>query len=202
MEQSDISRLVDVYAEATPNPAVLKFVTNKALAADQVFEFTNAGQAAEGSPLAAKLFEIDNITAVFIMNNFVSITKSEEAEWVSLIPEIRTLIKTYLQEGGEVVKKGYKQVAADESSENGKSQGSEGESVLKIKQILNDHVAPAVEMDGGAIEFKSFEKGTVTLVLKGACSGCPSSIVTLKNGIEGLLKRTVDGVEEVVAESE
>ena len=125
------------------------------------------------------------------MNNFVSITKSEDYEWFDVIPTLKKYIQDYLQDGKEIVTKVEVELTEEEESEV----------VKKIKQLLNDHVKPAVEMDGGAISFKSFQDGVVNVVMKGSCSGCPSSTMTLKAGIENLLKRMVPEVEAVEAEA-
>jgi len=192
------SQNISVYAEATPNPEVIKFVVNKDLAGETVLEFESADET-EGSPLAKKLFEQEFVHSVFIMNNFVSVSKKQEYEWVELIPVVRDLIKEHIQSGEEVVTEELIKKASDKPAAN-EVQGNEEEDVQKIKKILNDQVKPAVEMDGGAIDFKSYENGVVTVELRGACSGCPSSMVTLKAGIEGLLKRLVPNVKEVQAE--
>lgn len=125
------------------------------------------------------------------MNNFVSVTKHAEQEWFDIIPELKSFIKSYIESGEPIVTK--KEELTEEE---------ENDAVKKIKQLLDDHVKPAVEMDGGAIHYKSFKDGVVTVVMKGSCSGCPSSTMTLKAGIENLLKRMVPEVEAVEAEAE
>jgi NFU1 iron-sulfur cluster scaffold homolog, mitochondrial len=124
------------------------------------------------------------------MNNFVTITKVPSYEWFDIIPILREFLKAYLESGDPIINP-KEELSAEEESEV----------VGKIKQLLDNHVKPAVEMDGGAISFKSFDNGVVTVVLKGACSGCPSSTITLKAGIENLLKRMVPEVTEVVSEA-
>lgn len=188
--------IITVYAEATPNPDALKFVVNQTIAPSQPFDFRTV-EDAEGAPLAQELFKQDFVNGVFIMNDFVSITKTEEPKWIELIPQIRGLIKKYIEDGKPVLTEALINKVRNEA-EAEQNFGEDTES--KIRMILDQHVKPAVEMDGGAIDFKSYQDGVVTLVLKGSCSGCPSSIITLKNGIEGLLQRVVPGVKEVVAE--
>lgn len=189
---------ISVYAEATPNPEVIKFMVNKDLSGEQALEFESP-EDTEGAPLPAKLFQNDFVHSVFIMNNFVSVTKTKDREWVELIPVVRDMIKDHIQNGEVVVTDEVIKQAAEEPAAN-EVQGDEEEDVQKIKKILNDQVKPAVEMDGGAIDFKSYEDGVVKVELRGACSGCPSSMVTLKAGIEGLLKKMVPSVKEVQAE--
>ncbi len=187
---------IEVYTEATPNPENMKFVVNKMLLANQSAEFTSIKDAEE-APLAKAFLELDNISNVFIANNFITLAKSTQDEWYEIIPELKEFLRNYLIEGKPIFTENFKinqaiatnQVAVDDS-----------DTVKKIKQMLNDHVRPAVEMDGGAIQFKSFENGKVTLVMQGACSGCPSSTITLKAGIEGMMKKMIPGVEEVIAE--
>ncbi|MEX0966293.1 MAG: NifU family protein [Bacteroidia bacterium] len=186
-----------IYAEATPNPETLKFVLNKPLVKKGIFEFDNSTEA-KNSPLAEMLFGFSFVKGVFIMNNFISVTKDPAYKWVDLIHTLRQSIKDFVEEGTEIISQEYLD-AQEATGEDGAA--DEDNAVVMIKQILNSQVKPAVEMDGGFIEFKSFEEGKVTLILRGACSGCPSSTVTLKAGIEGLLKRFVPEVKEVVAEA-
>lgn len=179
-----------VYAEATPNPETMKFVANRMILPNDSADFQNKEQA-KRSPLASALFEKQYVTAVFIMNNFVSVSKTPETEWSDVMLEIRDLVKSWIDEGKEII--GAREEALTEEEES--------EIVQKIKALLDQHVKPAVEMDGGAITFKSFDEGVVKVVLRGACSGCPSSTMTLKAGIENLLKRMVPEVEAVEAEA-
>ena len=125
------------------------------------------------------------------MNNFVSITKLPGVDWAEHITSIREFIKAYIESEKEIVLKN-KAISTEEA----------GEIEAKIVKLLDDHVKPAVEMDGGAIQFKSFKDGKVNLALQGSCSGCPSSMITLKAGIEGMMKRMIPEVQEVVAEAE
>jgi Fe-S cluster biogenesis protein NfuA len=181
--------LVTIYAEATPNPESMKFVASKMLLANDSADFRTA-ESAESSPLAKALFEMAFVKGVFIMNNFVSITKNSEYEWFDLIPDLRQFFQEWIEDGKEIV-----------SPKAELSPEQETEIERKIRQLLEDHVRPAVEMDGGAIDFKSFQNGVVTVQMKGSCSGCPSSTMTLKAGIENLLKRMVPEVQAVEAEA-
>jgi Fe-S cluster biogenesis protein NfuA len=182
---------VTIYSEATPNPETMKFVANRMILPLDSADFPTKESAIDKSPLAAKLFEFNFVNGVFIMNNFVTITKVTDLMWEEIMPVLREYIKAWLEEGRPIVTKAEASVFDENDSE----------SVRKIKELLENHVKPAVEMDGGAISFKSFENGIVTVVMKGSCSGCPSSTLTLKAGIENLLKRMVPEVEEVVAEA-
>lgn len=184
---------ITVYAEATPNPESLKFVVNKLLVRAHSFDFESLEKSGK-SPMATELFEMGFIKRVFIANNFVTITKVEDKMWVELIPTIRKFIKDFLESG--------KQMFSDDISyedSNYSIDDDDDEIVVKIKELLEQNIKPAVEMDGGAIDFNKYEDGVVSLTMKGACSGCPSATVTLKAGIEALLKRMVPQVTEVVA---
>lgn len=181
---------VVIYTEATPNPETMKFVANRMVLPLDSADFPTR-ESAEKSPLAAKLFEFNSVNGVFVMNNFVTVTKQPDAVWDDVAPILREYIKAWLEEGRPVVI----QEKASVYDEN------DPEPVKRIKELLENHVKPAVEMDGGAIHFKSFENGIVTVTMKGSCSGCPSSTLTLKAGIENLLKRMVPEVDEVIAEA-
>lgn len=183
------SDLVTVYAEATPNPESMKFVTSRNLIPNDSRDFRNAESTA-GHPLPEALFALPFVKGVFIMNNFISITKNSDYEWFDLVPDLRNFVIEWLQEGKEIVGKPVTLTLEQET-----------EIETKIRQLLEDHVRPAVEMDGGAIDFKSFKDGVVTVEMKGSCSGCPSSTMTLKAGIENLLKRMVPEVQAVEAEA-
>lgn len=179
--------VITIYAEATPNPESMKFVASKMFLPNDSADFRTK-EKAEASPIAKALFEMGFVQGVFIMNNFVSITKNSDYEWFDLIPDLRTFFAEWLEDGKEIINK-VKELSPEQETAIER----------KIKQLLEDHVKPAVEMDGGAIDFKSFKDGVVTVELKGSCSGCPSSTMTLKSGIENLLKRMVPEVESVEA---
>lgn len=182
---------LNIYAEETPNPETMKFVFNKMILPDDAVDFPTREQA-QPSPLAKSLFEFSFVHGVFIMNNFVTITRTPGTEWHEVIPIVKEFLKAYVEAGELIV---YPR------TEPLKYEGAESQVVAQILEILDTYIKPAVETDGGMISFKSFQEGIVTVELKGSCSGCPSSTVTLKRGIEGLLTKMVPEVKEVVAES-
>lgn len=191
-----------LYTEQTPNPESLKFVTNKMLFKGTA-DFKTEDLAKEWSPLATALFELPYVKGVYICNNFVTITKELNYAWEDIMLKLKEFIKKYVDEGGEVLKAGYEEAMAAKEKEfrdNYEYSEDDEEIVVKIKELIETYVKPSVAMDGGNIEFKAYDKGTVTLIMQGACSGCPSSTLTLKSGIEGMLQRMVPEVKEVVAE--
>lgn len=192
---------VMLYTEHTPNPESLKFVTNRMLFKGTA-DFREEEQAKEWSPLATALFELPYVNGVYISNNFVTITKEFNYNWDDLKLKLKEEIKSYVEAEKTIISDGYQQAMDKIEAEKVDIEytGEEKELVAKIKELIDTYVKPAVEMDGGNIEFKSFDKGVVTVVLQGSCSGCPSSTVTLKSGIEGMLKRMVPEVTEVVSE--
>ncbi len=187
-------KLVTVYAEATPNPASMKFVLNNYILQEGSVEYSNPSQAGN-SPLARQLFTFSGINSVFITANFITLSKNSDVDWYEMIPILREYIKNYFQ-NEEPVFTGPTEQVADTSIERTKTASA---LETKIIETLEEYVKPAVEQDGGAIHFKSFEDGVVTVVMKGSCSGCPSSTLTLKSGIENLLKQLIPEVSEVVA---
>lgn len=196
MEQ--VKSVVSLYTESTPNPATLKFVVNRILLKGLTADYTNKDDT-EGSPFAEALFGFDYVTGVFIKNNFVTVAKTENKDWQEVIPEIREFIRGYLSEEKTV----FTEVALEDIKEKSFiNTGDQSEIEQQIVELIQTYVQPAVEMDGGSIVFKSFDEGVVTLGMQGACSGCPSSTITLKNGIQGLLQRMLpEGtVKDVVAE--
>ncbi len=180
---------INVYTESTPNPSTMKFLVNKLLINGSV-DFPNK-EAAQDSPFAQELFKFNFVNGVFFASNFVTVTKTDDAEW----EDIEALLKDFVK--GAVESELAVKAVHHDTEVN--FEGTDTE--VKIQQVLHDYVRPAVEQDGGAIHYKSFHKGVVTVELKGSCSGCPSSTITLKAGIEGLLKRMVPEVTEVVAEA-
>lgn len=193
---------VSIYAEASPNPESMKFVLNSQLLADGVsVDYPNV-EAAANSPLAQELFNFDYVGRVFIAQNFVTITKTSDLQWAHLIPELRTFLKSYIEAAGPIflVDPAAEQKAAQQAAATGDSSEADQQTSQKIIDLLDNYVRPAVEQDGGNITFKSYQDGIVTVNLQGSCSGCPSATVTLKSGIENLLKRMVPEVREVVAE--
>lgn len=190
---SQNKRHVNLYLEANPNPNSLKFVANfMMLPEGESFDFPDAASA-ESSPLAQQLFTFDYVDRVFFMSNFVTVTKKEGVEWLEIQAQLKQVIQQYLEEYDYLVK-------ADAASTSQQPSENDTESVKKIKGILDEYIRPAVESDGGAIQFHSFEDGVVKVLLQGSCSGCPSSTITLKAGIENLLKRMVPEVQSVEAE--
>jgi len=192
---------VMLYTEQTPNPESLKFVTNRMLYSGNTADFREEELAKEWSPLAAELFEFPFVKGVYIANNFVTISKEFNYAWEDVMLNIKEFIKNYVEEDKEIVKEGFAEVKREIEAKNlAEHSGDNPEMAQKIMDLIDTYVKPAVEMDGGNIEFKSFRDGVVTVVMQGSCSGCPSSTVTLKAGIEGMLKRMVPEVKEVVAE--
>jgi Fe-S cluster biogenesis protein NfuA len=185
---------VTVYAEMTPNPQAMKFVTDIYLCETPI-EYSSPLHAAE-NPLAKRLFEFEGIKNIFILSNFITLTKEGKQDWYELLSPIREAIKNYFLNYDAPVLTGIpvKPLSAPEVNK------PETELETKIKSVLEEYVRPAVEQDGGAIDFKSYKDGKVTLLMRGSCSGCPSSSVTLKGGIENLFKKMVPEVKEIIAE--
>ena len=198
---------VTVYSEMTPNPSTMKFVANKhlLLPGDSV-EFKSLKEAKGYSPISEALLEFPFVSGVFITANFVTVVKTDNVPWDFITMELREFIRNWLSEGKAVLIKMPEILTeqdADGNSENKKlKKYKKSEFDSEINELLEKYVKPAVENDGGAIEFLGFNEGTVTVLLKGACAGCPSSTATLKGGVENLLKQHVSAVKEVVAENE
>lgn len=191
-----------LYTEQTPNPESLKFVTNRMLYRGTA-DFREEELAREWSALGSALFDKPYVKGVYISNNFVTVTKEFNYAWEDIMLKLKEFIKGYVQDGGEIIKEGFAEAMAAIEAERGASyeySEDDAEIVSKIKELIDTYVKPAVEMDGGNIEFKHFKEGIVTVILQGSCSGCPSSTVTLKSGIEGMLKRMLPQVKEVVSE--
>ncbi|MBK5272169.1 MAG: NifU family protein [Bacteroidia bacterium] len=191
--------IISIYTEMTPNPETMKFVANKLLYPGKSIDIPDV-LAAKPSPLATELFVFPFIKAVFIASNFVTLTKTPETDWNDAIPSIRQFLKDYLEEGKVIVNEEV--VAAMKPESSNEASLDDDDVVKRIKELLENYVKPAVEMDGGAIQFRSYDDGVVNLMLQGSCSGCPSSMITLKAGIEGMMKRMIPEVKEVVAEAE
>jgi Fe-S cluster biogenesis protein NfuA len=183
-----------IQTEATPNPATLKFIPGKAVLASGTVDFRAADDTAE-SPLASRLFTIDGVTGVFLAQDFISVTKSDAIAWQHLKPAVLGIIMEHYLSGAPVV--------AGAMAAGGEVDGAEDfapedqEIVDTIKELIETRVRPAVANDGGDIVFRSFRDGVVSLHMRGACSGCPSSTATLRHGIENLLKHFVPEVQEV-----
>ena len=194
------SPIISIYTEMTPNPETMKFVANKLLYPGKSIDFPDV-ESAKASPLATELFGFPFVKAIFIASNFVTLTKtSDTADWADVIPSIRQFLKEYLEDGKPIIND--EEVAAMKKDSTNQVLADDDDVVKRIKELLDNYVRPAVEMDGGAIQFKSYEDGVVNLMMQGSCSGCPSSMITLKAGIEGMMKRMIPEVREVVAESE
>ena len=188
-----------LYTEQTPNPESLKFVTNRMLYRGTA-DFREEALAKEWSPLGSALFDMPFVKGVYICNNFVTISKEFNYEWAEIMLKIKDFIKNFIEDDGIILKDGYAEAMATQQSNEVEYTGDNAELVKRIKDLIDTYVKPAVEMDGGNIEFKSFEQGTVYVILQGSCSGCPSSTVTLKSGIEGMLTRMIPEVKAVEAE--
>ncbi|MFN0015795.1 MAG: NifU family protein [Saprospiraceae bacterium] len=192
---------VMLYTEQTPNPEALKYVTNRLLYRG-IAEFKDKELAETWSPMANSLMELPYVKSVYFNNNFVTVTKEINYDWSEIMLKLKEFIKDYVENGGEMVREGFAEFWDAQSATSNAAQfsGEDGEIAKKVKELIDTYVKPAVEMDGGNIEFKAFEKGRVIVTMQGSCSGCPSSTVTLKAGIEGMLKRMVPEVTEVVQE--
>ncbi len=183
---------VTIYTEANPNPNSMKFVANFMLVEEgRSYDFPDAA-AAGYAPLAAELFaNFSFVERVFYMNNFVTVTKKETVDWADIRQQLMQFIKDYLEAGKPLLDMSQaRESTVDET---------DSEVVKQIKEVLEEYIKPAVEMDGGAITFDSYKDGVVKVLLQGSCSGCPSSTVTLKAGIESLLKRAVPEIKTVEA---
>lgn len=182
---------IHIYLESNPNPNSLKFVVNEMLVPDGMsFDFENPEKAGD-APLAQELFMYPFVDRVFYASNFVTVTKKQDVEWLEVQGVLKDHIRTFLESGKLIL-----DIKKPETADT----GEETETVKKIKSILDEYIRPAVEQDGGAISFHSFTDGMLKVILQGSCSGCPSSTITLKSGIENLFKRMMpDEVKEVEA---
>lgn len=197
---SEKKQAIEVYAEVTPNPSVMKFGSSKSLTTTDV-ECKNIDEANETSPLAQALFHFPFVKEVFISENYVSITKFDMVEWEEIYPELRTFIRTYLQDNKTIIKEIPKEKTTTNNSNDVVTENLD-ETSTEIIRILDEYIKPAVASDGGNIAFKSYNKDSkiVSVILQGACSGCPSSTITLKNGIETMLKDMLPNqINEVIA---
>ncbi|MCB1476458.1 MAG: NifU family protein [Rhodobiaceae bacterium] len=178
-----------IQTEATPNPATLKFLPGKSVLQSGTMDFRDA-QSAAASPLARRLFEIDGVEGVFFGSDFIAISKGDQ-DWQHLKPAILGAIMEHFMTGAPILES----ESADDEDEFF-TDGDE-ETVNTIRELIETRVRPAVAHDGGDITFRGFREGVVYLNMRGACSGCPSSTATLKNGIENLLRHFVPDVQEV-----
>ena len=184
---------ITIYAESTPNPSAMKFVSNKNLV-NSLFEYTSIDQTAK-SPLANALFHFPYVKNVFIDKNYISITKYELATWEEITMELREFIRSHIEDGKQIVELDSSDIITNSEEEKNKEFEKLDDTSQEIINILEEYVKPAVAADGGNIQFKSYNPETkkVSVVLQGACSGCPSSTFTLKNGIENMLKEMLAG---------
>ena len=193
---------VTIYAESTPNPSVMKFVSNKKIVT-ALFEFTSIDEA-KLSPLATELFHFPFVKEVFISSNYVAITKYDIVEWEDVTLEVREMVRDFIANGNPILNTAFsnpdnEETGAVASTESGpvhpeeKSPEDYEEIEKKIASLLEEYVKPAVEQDGGNIKFLNYHEGIVKVLLQGACSGCPSSTMTLKSGIQNLLNQMLPG---------
>ncbi len=184
-----------IETQATPNPNTIKFLPGRVVSPDRLLEFTDVAAAEARAPLAARLLAVPGVKAVFLGRDFVSVTKEEEADWAAIKAELLSRLVDHVLSGAPIVVDG----GADggEEDRTPADNGQDDETVRQIKAVLEEKVAPAVARDGGHILFHSFEDGVVYLEMQGACAGCPSSVYTLKQGIENLLRYYVPEVREV-----
>jgi Fe-S cluster biogenesis protein NfuA len=180
-----------IQTESTPNPATLKFLPGRTVLEAGTADFLSA-DAAGKSPLASRIFAVNGVVGVFFGNDFVTVTKTDASEWDHLKPAILGAIMEHFQSGQPVM-----EGDGDNSSGHAAHDGENSEIVNQIKELLDSRVRPAVAQDGGDITFHGFEAGVVYLHMQGACAGCPSSTLTLKMGIENLLRHYIPEVTEV-----
>lgn len=185
-----------IYTEQTPNPDTLKFVTSRILF-DGMADFGDRDIAKEWSPFADKLYSFSYVKNLIINKNFVSIDKDSDANWREVMFEVKDMIKKYLENDEVIVKEGYKKMLENEWQAK-KDSGEINDIEEKIVEIIDQHVKPWIEQDGGGIEYLSFIEGVVTVRLYGACSTCSSATVTLKAGVEQILTSMIPDVKEVV----
>ncbi|BAV95008.1 NifU family protein [Ichthyobacterium seriolicida] len=197
IEKEPEKQFISIYIESTPNPNVMKFVANKILF-QQLLEYKNM-QEAEYSLLAKELFSFPYVKEVFMIENYISITKANNVEWIEINAELRSFILNFINSGKSLVSKKPQMKNGEVSNTRDSSSFSQYEK--EIEKILDEYIKPAVVSDGGNIQLQSFDEatGTVYVILQGACSGCPSSTVTLKSGIEQLLKEKISQVNSVEA---
>jgi Fe-S cluster biogenesis protein NfuA len=186
-----------IQTETTPNPATLKFLPGETVMASGTRDFATPEEA-EASPLAEAIYSTGDVEGVFFGRDFISVTAAPGVEWRELKPQVLSVLLDHFSSGAPLFRPGSAAgiaIAPETIAEN----PEDAEIVAQIKELIETRVRPAVAQDGGDIVYRGFQKGTVYLALHGACSGCPSSTITLKNGIEGLLKHYVPEVETVEA---
>ncbi len=184
-----------IQTQDTPNPATLKFIPGVPVMEQGTADFADSDSAGV-SPMARRLFQVDGVTGVFLGNDFVAVTKSEGLDWFALKPAILAGIMEHYASGMPVIEDNANLGDAHADTDTA---GGDSDTVEQIKQLLDTRVRPAVAMDGGDIVFQGFDDGIVTLQMRGACQGCPSSTATLKMGIENMLRHYIPEVREVRA---
>lgn len=181
-----------IYTEITPNPASLKFVVDRMLMRNGTADFPSVDDT-EDAPIARRLFDFQFVQGVFFGANFITITKSDEFQWEEIIPVVKDFLKAYFKSDRPILTGKYELMNEPVVS------ADDDDTTRKIKELLESHVRPAVAMDGGDIIYEDFQEGILRLRLQGSCSGCPSSTMTLKSGIENLMTRMVPEVKSVEA---
>ncbi len=187
-----------IQTEPTPNPATLKFLPGQTVMSGGTRDFATP-EDAEASPLAEAIFSTGDVEGVFFGREFISVTAAPSVEWHSLKPQILGILLDHFSSGAPLFRAGSASDIAIDSDEEMEADPKDAEIVSQIRELIDTRVRPAVAQDGGDIVYRGFQKGTVFLALQGACSGCPSSTMTLKQGIEGLLKHYVPEVDRVEA---
>jgi Fe-S cluster biogenesis protein NfuA len=197
---------ISIYAEMTPNPMTMKFVANRSIHDGESIEF-NTSDDYSVSPLAEKLLNFPFVENVFIASNFITVTRNEKIEWDMVALDVREFLTDFFKNEGKILNDGVNLSEVKKKSDNPANSIDEAELNVagndiekKIIDALDEFIRPAVEGDGGSIDFRKFEDGKVTVVLRGSCSGCPSATTTLKHGVESLLISTIPEVKEVVAQ--
>ena len=191
---------VTVYSEITPNPSTMKFVANKyILPSGESANFTSQAQTKGYSPLAEELFKFPFVDGVFLAANFVTVTKTDNVSWDFITMQLRDFIREWIANCKEILLKSQDPIMEDDESSIEVPKLEESQYDEKITALLDQYVRPAVENDGGAIDYVGYDQGKVIVKMKGSCAGCPSSTATLKGGIETLLKQHLPNVQEVVA---
>ncbi len=191
---------VTVYAEITPNPSTMKFVANKyILPSGESANFTTQAQTKGYSPLAEELFKFPFVDGVFLAANFGTVTKTDNVSWDFITMQLREFIRDWISDCKEILLQSQEVIVADSSDTIPLPELEASEYDDKITALLDQYVRPAVENDGGAIDYVGYDAGKVVVKMKGSCAGCPSSTATLKGGIETLLKQHLPNVQEVVA---
>ena len=191
---------VTVYSEITPNPSTMKFVANKyILPSGESANFTSQAQTKGYSPLAEELFKFPFVDGVFLAANFVTVTKTDNVSWDFITMQLRDFIREWIANCKEILLKSQDPIMEDDEASLEIPKLEESQYDEKITALLDQYVRPAVENDGGAIDYVGYDEGKVIVKMKGSCAGCPSSTATLKGGIETLLKQHLPNVQEVVA---